>query len=48
MTASWGPAMDAEVAYRQAQVRAQVHHHRRSWFRRTRTGTRAAPAPRAE
>lgn len=40
--------MDAEVAYRQAQVRAQVRPHRRGWFRRARTGTRTAPVTRAE
>lgn len=31
MTASWGPAFDAEVAYRHEQVRA--HFGRRSWRR---------------
>lgn len=35
--------MDAEIAYRHAQVRAQLGHRRRGWFRRaqpvTRTGS---------
>lgn len=35
MTASWGPAFDAEVAYRHEQVRAQFSRPRRRWFRRT-------------
>ncbi|WP_420122593.1 hypothetical protein [Nakamurella sp.] len=48
MTASWGPAMDAEIAYRHAQVRAQVGHRRRGWFRRAQPGTRTAPVKRGE
>lgn len=48
MTASWGPAMEAEVAYRHAQIRAQMGHRRRGWFRRTHTSTRTAPVTRAE
>lgn len=45
MTASWGPAFDAEVAYRHEQVRAQFSRPRRRWFRRTApVGTATATA----
>lgn len=54
MSAPWGPALDAEVAYRQEQVRSQFGRRNRRWFRRTAPAARppaavptAAPAPAA-
>ncbi|WP_395726054.1 hypothetical protein [Nakamurella sp.] len=54
MTAPWGPGLDAEVAYRQEQVRSQFRRRNRRWFRRTAPAASppaavptAAPAPAA-
>jgi hypothetical protein len=44
MTAPWGPALDAEVAYRREQVRAGVGRRKRGWFRRTAPVTGPSPA----
>lgn len=44
MTAPWGPGLDAEVAYRQEQIRTQIaRRSRRTWFRRP--ARAAAPRP---
>ena len=44
MTMPWGPAVDAEIDYRQQQVRADFR--RRGWLRRKRVGrARRAPDP---
>lgn len=45
MTAPWGPGLDAEVAYRQEQVRAQFGHRRHHWFRRIEQAVRTSGAP---
>ena len=34
MTAPWGPALDAEVAYRHDQLRGQFGRRRHHWFHR--------------
>jgi len=40
MTAPWGPALDAEIAYRHDQVRTQFGVRRQAWFR---TPVRSGP-----
>lgn len=43
MTAPWGPALDAEVAYRQEQVRTGAGRSRRGWFRRSAPAAGTSP-----